>query len=284
MQPPGEAWQMPDDKMTQPVMQPGPVQDFLARQSQVIAVAVSRVRGSSPRDVGAQMFVAKDAVMGTIGGGRLEYIVTQAAREMLERGASDEVLDQPLGPEIGQCCGGRVELQMTRMGEADRQEAIDREKAALEARPHVYILGAGHVGRALADQLQYLPLRVILVDSREAELAQCRARVETRLSALPEHDIVTAPAGSAFIVLTHEHALDFLLASEALKRGDAAYVGLIGSRSKRAKFRSFCARECDGLLIDDLVCPIGAGGSRNKSPSVIAAAVVAEVVAALLPE
>ncbi len=261
-----------------------PVEQFLATHSDVIHVVMRQVRGSSPRDVGAQMFVAKDATEGTIGGGRLEYIVIEAARALLESGISEEVLDQPLGPEIGQCCGGRVELHMTRMREGDRQAAIDREKAALEALAHVYIMGAGHVGRALADQLQYLPLRVILVDSRAAELAQCRAQVETRLSALPEHDIVTAPAGSAFIVLTHDHALDFLLASEALKRGDAGYVGLIGSRSKRAKFRSFCSKECDGLVIDDLVCPIGAGGSRDKRPSVIAALVVAEVVAAILPE
>ncbi len=253
-------------------------------QSRIIHVVVREVKGSSPRDVGAEMFVAEDAIAGTIGGGRLEYIVTLAAREMLASGEEQRHLDQPLGPEIGQCCGGRVELDLSLMRAADKTRVEARMRAALRARPHVYVMGAGHVGRALADQMQFLPVRCLLVDSRPDELALSGADVETRLSALPEHDIVTAPAGSAFIILTHEHSLDFLLASEALKRGDAAYVGLIGSRSKRAKFRNFCKKECDGLLIDDLTCPIGAGGSRDKRPSVIAASVVAEVMAAVLPE
>lgn len=261
---------------------PGPVQVFLEQHAPVISVVMSRVRGSSPRNEGARMLVAKEAFQGSIGGGRLEYIVIEAARRMLERGAASEVLDQPLGPKIGQCCGGRVELSMTRMSAADRHAAATREEATLEARPHVYVMGAGHVGRALADQLQYLPVRCILVDSRAGELALSGADVETRVSALPEHDIVTAPAGSAFIILTHEHSLDFLLTSEALRRGDAAYVGLIGSGTKRAKFKAFCRKECDGLRIDDLICPIGAGGSRDKRPSVIAACVVAEVLAAVL--
>ncbi len=259
-----------------------PTLRFLAMQSRIIHVVMRQVKGSSPRDEGAEMFVSGAGIAGTIGGGRLEYIVIEAARVMLAADEAVRQLDQPLGPEIGQCCGGRVALELRLMNAEDKARARARVKAADKARPHVYVMGAGHVGRALADLLQFLPVRCILVDSREGELALNGADVETRLTALPEHDIVTAPAGSGFIILTHEHSLDFLLASEALKRGDAAYVGLIGSRSKRAKFRNFCMKECDGLLIDDLVCPIGAGGSRDKRPSVIAASVVAEVIAAVL--
>ena len=259
-----------------------PTLRFLALQPRIIHVVMREVKGSSPRDVGAEMFVSEDGIAGTIGGGRLEYIVTLAAREMLAAEEAARHLDQPLGPEIGQCCGGRVELDLRLMSAEDKAQAEARLRAAHEAQPHVYVMGAGHVGRALADLLQFLPVRCILVDPREGELALCGAEVETRLTALPEHEIATAPAGSAFIILTHEHSLDFLLASEALKRGDAAYVGLIGSRSKRAKFRNFCMKECDGLLIDDLICPIGAGGARDKRPSVIAASVVAEVMAAVL--
>jgi xanthine dehydrogenase accessory factor len=260
-----------------------PVEKFLATHSRVIHVVMRQVKGSSPRDVGAEMFVAEAGIAGTIGGGRLEYIVIEAAHAMLAGDEALRHLDQPLGPKIGQCCGGRVELDLSLMNAADKARAGERVKAAQKARPHVYVMGAGHVGRALADQMQFLPVRCILVDTREGELALNGADVETRLTALPEHDIVTAPPGSGFVILTHEHSLDFLLASEALKRGDTAYVGLIGSRSKRAKFRNFCTKECDGLLIDDLVCPIGAGGSRDKRPSVIAASVVAEVMAAVLP-
>ena len=151
-------------------------------------------------------------------------------------------------------------------------------------RPHVYVMGSGHVGRALANQFQHLPVRCILVDTRPEEIALCTADVETRVTALPEVDIRAAPAGSAFIVLTHDHGLDFLLASSALARNDAAYVGLIGSATKRVKFRNWVHVHCDSQGIDKLICPIGAHGSQDKRPSVIAAFVVAEVMTELTCE
>lgn len=264
---------------------PGAVKlrDFLAADP-VARVRLTRVQGSSPREAGTEMFVTAEALFGTIGGGRLEHIAIDAARALLASGDIAQTLDVPLGPEIGQCCGGRVEVSLQRMSESDRAAALAQAEAQDAAEPSVYILGAGHVGRALADQLQHLPVKCVLVDQRAEELAQSAAQVEKRQSAIPEIDIMTAPAGSAFVVLTHDHGLDFLLASAALERGDAAYVGLIGSDTKRAKFRSWCLKHCDGLTIEDLICPIGAGGSRDKRPAVIAAFVVADVIAALTSE
>lgn len=200
---------------------------------------------------------------------------------MLRRGDLSAAMDVPLGPEIGQCCGGRVELALTRMRGSDKRSAKARAETRERDQPHVYVLGAGHVGRALAGLLQHLPVRCVLVDPRASEIALCRADVETRVSAIPEIDIWNAPSGSAFVVLTHDHALDFLLTSAALERGDAAYVGMIGSATKRAKFRNWARAQCDGLGIEGLTCPIGAQGSRDKRPEVIAAFVAAEVVARL---
>lgn len=258
--------------------------EFLAAQPSVIRVALTRVRGSSPRNAGTEMFVAPKAIQGTIGGGQLEFIAINAARDMLRDGTLNRDLDVPLGPEIGQCCGGRVELKLSRMRASDKRAAKARAAQDEEALPHVYVMGAGHVGRALADQFQHLPVRCILIDSRADEIALCTANVETRLSALPEADIRTAPRGSAFIVLTHDHGLDFLLTSAALERGDAAYVGMIGSATKRVKFRNWAHSQCDGQSIETLICPIGASGSRDKRPGVIAAFVVAEVIAELTSE
>lgn len=257
---------------------------FLSAQASVIRVEVTRVRGSSPRNTGTEMFVAPDAIWGTIGGGQLEFIAIDAAREMLRDGALQRDLDVPLGPEIGQCCGGRVELRLSRMRSSDKRAAVDRATRTDETRPHVYVMGAGHVGRALANLFQHLPVHCILIDTRAEEIEQCTAAVETRVSALPEAEIWTAPAGSAFIVLTHDHGLDFLLTSAALERDDAAYVGMIGSATKRAKLKNWAHRNCDGLSIEQLNCPIGASGSRDKRPSVIAAFVVAEVMAELTSE
>jgi xanthine dehydrogenase accessory factor len=257
---------------------------FLAAEPSVIRVALTRVRGSSPRDAGTEMFVAPAALWGTIGGGQLEYRAIDAARAMLRAGVLARAFELPLGPEIGQCCGGRVELSLVRMRASDRQAAQARAERLDAARPHVLVLGAGHVGRALADLFQHLPVRCILIDTRPEELARVTAAVDTRLSALPEAEIAAAPPGSAFVVLTHDHGLDFLLTAAALGRGDAAYVGMIGSASKRARFRSWARRHGNGQGLDILTCPIGASGSRDKRPGVIAAFVVAEVMAELTSE
>ncbi|MEM8571376.1 MAG: xanthine dehydrogenase accessory protein XdhC [Pseudomonadota bacterium] len=254
---------------------------FLAQHADVIEVRLERVRGSAPRDTGTVMFVAASSVHGTIGGGQLEYMAIDKARTMLRAGLGSAEMDVPLGPEIGQCCGGRVVASLSWMSEEARAAAVEADEVARSNAPHVYILGAGHVGRALTDLFQHLPVRCILIDGRQAELDLSKAKVEKRLSVLTEMDVRAAPEGSAFIVLTHDHALDFLLASEALARGDAAYVGMIGSATKRAKFAAFCRAEAPEISVDALVCPIGANGSRDKRPEVIAAFVAAEVMSKL---
>lgn len=257
---------------------------FLSEQRPVIRIALTRVRGSSPRNAGTEMFVAPQALWGTVGGGQLEFLAIEAARDMLRAGVLNKDLDLPLGPEIGQCCGGRVELRLSRMRASDKRAAQARAEQDEAALPHVYIMGAGHVGRALAGQFQHLPVRCVVVDTRPEEIALCTADVDKRVSVLPEADIWNAPAGSAFVVLTHDHGLDFLLTSAALERGDAHYVGMIGSATKRTKFRNWTHKHCDGQTIEHLNCPIGASGSRDKRPSVIASFVVAEVMADLTSE
>jgi xanthine dehydrogenase accessory factor len=235
----------------------------------MIRVRVARVWGSTPREPGAEMFVASDGVHGTIGGGQLEYLAVDRARRMMDRGEALATLAVALGPDIGQCCGGRVEL------------VFDRERpTARDPGPPVLIFGAGHVGRALATALKPLPLAPRLIDTRAAELALADPDIPATLSALPEAEIRAAPAGAAFVILTHDHALDFLLAAEALQRGDAAYVGMIGSCSKRATFLHYAARE--NVDARALTCPIGAGFPRDKRPEAIAAFAAAEILARMI--
>ena len=94
---------------------------------------------------------------------------------------------------------------------------------------------------------------------------------------------MAAPAGSAFVVLTHDHALDFLIVAEALRRTDAAYVGMIGSATKKATFKSWYLKTAGGGedAFARLVCPIGGDAVRDKRPEVIAALAAAEILAAL---
>ncbi len=125
------------------------------------------------------------------------------------------------------------------------------------------------------------------METRAEALHDMPAGVETRLTPVPEEMVREAPAGSAFVVLTHDHALDFLIVAEALNREDVAYVGMIGSKTKKATFRSWYLKTAGGTAEADfarLVSPIGGDVLRDKRPAVIAALAAAEIVAALSEE
>ncbi|KAB0572721.1 xanthine dehydrogenase accessory protein XdhC [Brucella pituitosa] len=259
------------------------IRAFLNKRPDSVLIEVTDVRGSAPRDAGAWMLVARDMIFRTIGGGQLEYMAIDHARKILA-GGKDSPMDVPLGPEIGQCCGGRVGLSFRRVNRGLAEELIAKVDAEIATRPHVYIFGAGHVGDALAYTLSLTPVRVILVDTREAELMAVDAPgVETCLAAMPEQVVRSAPPGSAFIVLTHDHALDFLIVAEALQRDDAVYVGMIGSKTKKATFKNWLKREIGRAeLFENLVCPVGGSVVKDKRPEVIAALAAPEVLTAVL--
>lgn len=257
---------------------------FLSAWPGVALVEVREAKGSTPREKGAWMLVSPGAIFGTIGGGQLEFMAIDRAREMIAAGAPQTgLLDVPLGPQIGQCCGGRVVIDIA-LADAALREAVRARMQREEAlRPAVFIFGGGHVGHALAAALSLLPLAVAVVETRAGMLDGLPAGVEARLTAVPEEAVRAAPAGSAFLVLTHDHALDFLIVAEALARGDAAYVGMIGSKTKRATFASWYLKEAGGdeAKLARLVCPIGGADVKDKRPSVIAALAAAEVMRAL---
>ena len=199
---------------------------FLAANATAALVEVAGTKGSTPREKGAFMLVSPSATYGTIGGGQLEYMAIDKARQMLAnaREPRELMLDIPLGPEIGQCCGGRVEVLVRLVDKELKAELIEAAKAEEARMPHIYIFGGGHVGLALANALSLLPLKATVVETRAEALEGMPDGVETRLTSVPEEMVRTAPAGAAFVVLTHDHALDFLIVAEALKRKDAAYV------------------------------------------------------------
>ena len=247
-----------------------------------IVVEVVATRGSAPRDGGTRMLVAADATVGTIGGGHLELKAIAAARAMLER--ADRTAHEQhfaLGPSLGQCCGGSVTLRFAPL-----------DAAALERWPettplfHLQLHGAGHVGRAIATLLATLDVEVDWFDERDEEFpATTRlgspwpARIRRICADTIEAEVQHAPPGAFFLVLTHEHALDLRIAEAILRRGDFAFCGLIGSKTKRAKF----ARRLEerGIAVESIArmtCPIGLAGIVGKEPEVIAAGVVAQLL------
>ncbi|WP_425332048.1 xanthine dehydrogenase accessory protein XdhC [Pararhizobium polonicum] len=255
---------------------------FLEREYKLVIVEIKQTFGSTPRETGAFMLVSPTDTHGTIGGGQMEHLAIDNARALLA-GVSDQVeMDIPLGPDIGQCCGGRVILSF-RIGDDAVRAALEATlKQKAEALPDVWLFGAGHVGRALADALLLLPLKTYAVETRKSELDLMSAGASHRLVAMPESIVKDIAPGAAIVILTHDHALDFLIAKEALARDDLAYVGMIGSKTKRATFASWARREgLDEDAIGKLVLPIGGKTVQDKRPAVIAAMTSAEILAAI---
>src|SRR5690606_2090415 len=133
-------------------------------------IIVTGAKGSTPREAGAWMLVSPEKTFGTIGGGQLEFLAIAKARELIAENIATGALDIPLGPEIGQCCGGRVALDIRIAEEGERADLLRRAESEDAARPHVYLFGGGHVGHALAAALALLPVRTVVVETRAEAL------------------------------------------------------------------------------------------------------------------
>ena len=253
-------------------------------------VEVEATQGSAPREAGAWMAVfasdaahaqASDGQIGTIGGGHLEWLAAEHARAMLASGTPESRERYPLGPKLGQCCGGVVHLRFVLVGAAD---AASLQVRLAERFAPVAIFGAGHVGVALVQVLSALPLHITWVDSRDAIFPTALpANVQAEHSDPIESAVAELAPGSHVFILTHNHQQDLQITQACLQRlrahHDLAMVGLIGSATKRASFahrldeRGFSAAE-----FARITCPIGVPGIRGKAPEVIAIGVAAQLL------
>lgn len=191
-------------------------------------------------------------------------------------GPADEAPEGPVAL-VAEALAGGVGAALWPGGRATPShlvERVDSPRAAL------YLFGAGHVGRALVRVLDGLPFRVQWVDERAALLAvPVPANVTPRHAAEPAALVAEAAGGALFLVMTHSHALDYAICERVLARGDAAYLGMIGSATKRATFvHRMRARGLAEGTIARLRCPIGIAGVGGKSPPEIAIAVAAELL------
>ena len=243
------------------------VRERESRGEAYVIATILGARGSTPRDSGTKMVVGAADFAGTIGGGELEYRAQARARELLAAGIAGQHLENyPLGEKLGQCCGGSASLLF---------------ECFVPDQPSVYLFGAGHVGRALAPLLAALPLRTHWVDARSDEFpAQLPEGVTTIRDEDPVRAVTGAPADSYFLIMTHQHPLDFALLEAVLRRGDAAYVGVIGSQSKARRFRlRLQHRGFDADTIARVHCPIGDPAVPGKQPAEIAVSVAAQLIA-----
>ncbi|MBV8629057.1 MAG: xanthine dehydrogenase accessory protein XdhC [Paraburkholderia sp.] len=145
---------------------------------------------------------------------------------------------------------------------------------------HVVLFGAGHVGHALVTLLGMLPCVVQWVDERDELFPdEVPANVQIEATDTPAAIVDEAPAGAYFLVMTHNHALDFELTERIMRRRDFAWFGLIGSKTKRVKFeRRLSERGITAEQLGAMTCPIGVAGIVDKAPSSIAVAVAAQLM------
>ncbi|NWN82802.1 MAG: xanthine dehydrogenase accessory protein XdhC [Halomonas sp.] len=227
--------------------------------------------GSTPREPGARMVITPDATYDTLGGGTFEWQTIAAARQRLaggegrpEPGISLEAFS--LGGRSGQCCGGFVNVLI---------EVFPGSATTLA------LFGAGHVGTEIVRLADPLGWRLLWHDSRDdafPDWASSRARLACRPTPDPEAAVAALPAGTHCLVMTHDHAEDRTLIDALLRRGDCASIGLIGSRSKWASFRSRL-RDAghDDAALTRVRCPMGDSGG-DKRPYAIALATLAELL------
>lgn len=249
------------------------VQRLREQREPGVLVTLTCVRGHSPREAGAKMVVGAERTWATVGGGNMEEVAVERARALLAAGTTEpETLDVSLSDKAPyqhgvQCCGGEVTMLLE----------------PLPVVPSVAVFGLGHVGLELARILARHDLELHLVDSRPDQLTPQRlqplddavAGVHVhQVPVLPELVVSELPPGTHALVMTHDHAEDAALCDAALRSGQLATIGLIGSSAKWARFRRRLADEGHSPeAIARITTPIGLSEIRGKEPAVIAVSV-----------
>ena len=241
--------------------------EFKSKRQPVALITVTKCYGSTPCVLGSRMIITeKKELYGTIGGGKLEYLAIDQALKSINENIIIES-SYTLGPEFEQCCGGKVEFIIEPMNQS----------------PELFLFGAGHIGQEIASLLVDTPFKVNLIDSRtnwflEKELDPTINPCEvSEIDFKTFRDAVRWGKSCYVIALTHNHAIDFDIIAMALQN-ETKFIGLIGSKTKRARFNNMLIKEMDikeGM--SNVVCPIGLdiGGDTPKE---IAISVVAQLL------
>lgn len=225
--------------------------------------------GSTPRIAGTKMVITACEQFDTLGGGHLEYAVIDKARDLLKGALAQPYIHHfPLGATLGQCCGGSVSVLF---------ELLHPVKL------HLTLFGAGHIAQQIVELLEPLPVAVRWIDNREGLFPESTKAI-TLLTDDPVGEVVTAPRDSAFLVLTHNHQLDFDLAKTVLAQRPQAFLGVIGSVTKAARFRhKLVLMGISEKALGNLRCPVGLADVTGKLPMEVAISIVGQLISLYQP-
>lgn len=241
------------------------IQHCQQQGSGYVIATIINTQGSTPRDGGSKMVITADATYDTIGGGQLEFLLVQQARELVVQNKTLQILKPiPLAAEAAQCCGGNVTVMLEVFAACSWQIAL---------------FGAGHVCQSLVTILAGLSCQVRIIDNRPelmSNLLPANCRYE--FCADPTEAIAHLPDDAWVIVFTHDHALDFSLCKTLLSEQRWAYVGMIGSQTKALRFRKRLADAgFSAQAIDKIHSPIGLPEVKGKLPMEVAVSIAAQL-------
>ena len=245
--------------------------------NEIVKGKILDVKGSSPNNIDDIILISQDTIFGTIGGGNLEYLVIDEAKKLLDKKIKNKILSIPLGPGIGQCCGGYVKVEISL--HKNSKEAIKNESLKNNIKPNLYIFGSGHIGQAIISKLEDINFNTFIIDSREDYLNMTNIKdINYLLSKKPWEIVSKLDDNSYFIVLTHSHDFDFKILNAVLKKNNT-FVGLIGSVTKKKRFyKRLINNGHNKSKVERIECPIGIDIGNSKDPNEIAFSIITRIL------
>ena len=251
-------------------------------RNNIILATIIKAKGSVPRNENVSMAVSSSKQYGTIGGGELEYQVIKESNDLLNNfDCNQKIIELPLGPTLGQCCGGFVKIQLSKFKNGKNLLLKhDLKEQIINQNQNLYIFGAGHVANALLSKLDGVGFNIFVIDSRENFISKINTDyVFPILAKDPTIIIKNAPSKSYYLVLTHSHQLDLSICDSILKKNNFTFIGLIGSKTKKIRFtKRLIEMDHDENSIDKIECPIGIQSIEGKEPDVIAISIIARLL------
>ena len=248
----------------------------------VILATIIKAKGSVPRNENVSMVISSSMQFGTIGGGELEYQITRKSKSLLNTfNCNQKIIELPLGPSLGQCCGGFVKIQLNKFKNGkDLLLKNNLKEQIINKNQNLYIFGAGHVAKALLSKLDGVGFNVFVIDSRENFISKINVDYVFPILS-KEHNVIikNTPSKSYYLIMTHSHQLDLTICDLLLKKNDYEFIGLIGSKTKKTRFtKRLMEIGYDQKSINNIECPIGINSIKGKEPDVIAISIIARLL------
>ena len=245
--------------------------------NEIVKGKILDVKGSSPNNIDDIILISQDTIFGTIGGGNLEYLVIDEAKKILDKKVKNKILSIPLGPGIGQCCGGYVQIELSL--HKNSKDALENESLKKNIKPNLYIFGSGHIGQAIISKLENINFNTFIIDSREDYLNMTNIKdINYLLSKKPWEIVSKLDDNSYFIVLTHSHDFDLKILNAVLKKNNT-FVGLIGSLTKKKRFyKRLINNGHNKSIVEKIECPIGIDIGNSKDPNEIAFSIITRIL------